>query len=667
MSVTTAYVAAWRHRELRRILTAWSAVMAAEWAYLTALLVIAFDHGGSMAVGLAGLARMGPAAVAAPFVAAFGDHFRRRDVLAVSAAARGFVLFVSALAILGGSGLGVLFALAAVDAAISTGIRPAQGALLPQLASDARQLAASNTLVSVMFIGGMMVGSLLGGYLCAAAAGAGVYSAAAGFFVGAAFLYARLPAGSKPRTHRRASDVWSGFRAASTKPSLAAVVGFTALQMLVRGISVPLFVLLAKDTMGSGGDNVGILLGALGAGGLLGTIVTAPLVRRGGGAGKTYGVALAGGGVFLALTPVSNLAWVVIAFIVVRGALLVAADAAGVTLIQRNADDAHRARVLGIMESLSNGMLALGSTVAPVLVMWLGLDAALVVSGLAIPVVALGSMWWFSKLDDAAADRERLVRLIAAQAAFATLGLAPLDMLAASARRRTFDPGTDIVEQGAPAMAYYAIVSGHVDVFVNGVRVASLGRGSGFGEVALLRDTTRTATVRSVSSVEVVEIDRANFVAAVAPDGPTGTALARLADLRVGTDPNRRPRPIEERPGVGDRENLRSMIGNVRGLEEASQEVVDTLVDTADLFVADGGELITRVGDRAEVIWILMQGEVEVDTASGTEQTLRSGAVIGDAAVADDCPLDTTASAAGTCRLAAIGAAAYGRALSAAH
>lgn len=662
--VMTAYADTWRHRDLRNILIAWSATMTAEWAYVTAMLVIAFDVGGTVAVGIGGLVRMGPAALAAPVVAVVGDRFRRRDVLAVSVAARCVVLLVSALAIAHGAGLGVIFGLAALDAVIGTGIRPAQGALLPQLTVDARQLAVSNTLVSAVFIGGIMAGSLLGGFLFAATSGAWVYVAGAALFAVATGGYSRLPAGSRARRQRRVSEVWAGFQAAASNPSLAAVVGFTALQMLVRGISVPLFVLVANEAMGKGAGNVGVVLAALGAGGLLGITATVPLVRRGGGAAMTYGAALVGGGVFLALTAASSVAVIVIATIVVRGAFLAAADAAGVTLIQRNADDSERVRVLGIMESLSNGMLAAGSTLAPVLVMWFGLHWALVASGLVIPVVALAAMRWFARLDVAAVDRERLVALIATQPAFNTLGLGPLDLLAGAARRKSFDPGAVIVEQGAPAMAYYVVVGGHVDVFVDDARVGSIGSGGGFGEVALLNDTTRTATVRAVSAVEVLQIDRAHFIAAIDPASAAADALTQLAELRLGTDPKRRPRPLREPPADADRERLRTMIRSVRGLETASPDILNSLVDDAGFYLADDGTLITRVGDRAESVWVLWEGEVELDSASGDERTLRAGAVFGEAAAADDCPLDATALARGVCRLAAIGAGAYREALS---
>lgn len=637
--------------------------MTAEWTYITAMLVIAFDVGGPVALGLAGLARMGPAALAAPFVASLGDRFRRRDVLAISSAVRCLVLLGSAAAIAGGAGLAVIFALAAVDAIVNTGIRPAQGALMPQLAGDPRQLAAANTFVSAMFIGGGMVGSLLGGFVSASAGGAAAYAVGAALFAVASTFYAGLPKGAKPRIRRRVTDVLTGFQTAFSKPNLAAVVGFTAFVMLIRGISVPLFVLVATESLEEGAGGVGVVLGALGAGGLLGIAITVPLVRRGGGAATTYCVALVGAGVFLALTAVSHLAVVVIAMILIRGAFLAAADAAGVTLIQRNADDTERVRVLGIMESLSNGFLAIGAAVTPGLVVWLGVDMALVVSGLAVPVFAIAGIGWFRKLDAAAADRERLVKLIAAQPTFTALGLGPLDMLAAGAQPKSFEAGEAIVEQGAPAMAYYVMVSGHVDVFVDDARLGAIGPRGGFGEVALLNDTTRTATVRAVTDVETLQIDRMRFLAAIDPSSQTAEALTQIAGLRLGTSASPRPRLQEREWTAADRERLRTMVRHVRGLEGVPADVLESLVDRAAAYGAESGSLVTRIGDRAEVVWLVWDGEVVTSAAADEEQKLGPGAVFGEAAAADDCPLDATTTAVGSCQLVAIGAAAYRQAV----
>src|SRR4029077_2964761 len=67
--------------DVRRAELAWGASVAAEWAHFVALGVFAYDHGGSTAVGIAGLLRLLPAAVIAPFASSLGDRFRRERFL----------------------------------------------------------------------------------------------------------------------------------------------------------------------------------------------------------------------------------------------------------------------------------------------------------------------------------------------------------------------------------------------------------------------------------------------------------------------------------------------------------------------------------------------------------------------------------------------------------
>jgi hypothetical protein len=77
--------AALRNENLRRVELAWGAANAAEWAHFVALGVFAYDEGGAVAVGVAGVVRMLPAALIAPFAASLGDRFRReRFLLAIA-------------------------------------------------------------------------------------------------------------------------------------------------------------------------------------------------------------------------------------------------------------------------------------------------------------------------------------------------------------------------------------------------------------------------------------------------------------------------------------------------------------------------------------------------------------------------------------------------------
>src|SRR5688500_3835059 len=80
-SAFSALGAAARNASIRRVQLAWGAAIAAEWAHFVALGVFAYEHGGATAVGVAGLVRLLPAALLAPFAATLGDRFRRDRLL----------------------------------------------------------------------------------------------------------------------------------------------------------------------------------------------------------------------------------------------------------------------------------------------------------------------------------------------------------------------------------------------------------------------------------------------------------------------------------------------------------------------------------------------------------------------------------------------------------
>src|SRR5438876_6944482 len=101
-----------RNGNLRRVELAWGASIAAEWAHFVALGVFAYHAGGTSAVGIAGLARMLPAALLAPLASSLGDRFRRERFLLAIALAGCCALGGSALAFFAGRSEPLVFALA---------------------------------------------------------------------------------------------------------------------------------------------------------------------------------------------------------------------------------------------------------------------------------------------------------------------------------------------------------------------------------------------------------------------------------------------------------------------------------------------------------------------------------------------------------------------------
>src|SRR5215470_4962203 len=161
----TTLRAALRNPGIRRVELAWGAAIAAEWAHFVALGVFAYGAGGTSAVGVAGLARLLPAALVAPFASTLGDRFRRERFMTGTAAVGALALGASALVFFTSKSEWLIFALAAVIGVSSTLFRPALQAILPSLARTPEELIAANGATSTIESLGTLLGPLLAGAL----------------------------------------------------------------------------------------------------------------------------------------------------------------------------------------------------------------------------------------------------------------------------------------------------------------------------------------------------------------------------------------------------------------------------------------------------------------------------------------------------------------------
>ena len=390
--VLAALGAAVRNPDVRRVQLAWGAAIAAEWAHFVALGVYAFEEGGAAAVGIAGLIRLAPAAILAPFAASLGDRVPRERFLFVLTLVASIALSCSAVAAFADVAVGV-YAFAAVFGIATTLIRPTLQALLPSLARSPEELIASNGATSTIEGLGTLVGPLLAGLLVS------VSEAGLVFMVGAAALVvAALPL-SRVRVEGRvelliAADEGSvrrllvaGLQAIAGTPRVRLVAGLILAQTFVRGCLNVLIVVVAFDVLDAGGEAVGYMTAAIGVGGLVGAVGAMGLQGR--RLAVPFGVALVFWGVPIALiAPKPGLVAAVILLAIV-GAANSVEDVAGFTLLQRIVPDEILTRVLGVVWSMAMGGVAVGSIVAPLLVEGIGARAAFVAVGAILPLLTL--------------------------------------------------------------------------------------------------------------------------------------------------------------------------------------------------------------------------------------------------------------------------------------
>jgi MFS family permease len=531
-----AFADVFRNPSLRRIELALVGSVTGEWAYAIALAVFAFDRGGAAAVGLVGLIRFVPAAIAAPFAALLGDRYSRSRVMVLSDVVRAVATAgAGAIAIADGPAAGV-YVLAALVSVVSTAFRPAQAAILPSLARTAEELTAANVASTTIESIGSFVGPALGGLLLALVGPEPVLAACAAAFVWSAVLV--LGVGGDEEQPERAptgivGEALAGFSAIARQARLRVVVGLYAAQTLVAGALNVLVVVAALDLLGFGKSGPGLLNSAVGVGGLVGAAAALALVGRRKLAGD-FGLGLVLWGVPIALIGVWPSEAAALALLAAVGVGNTLVDVAALTLLQRSAPDEVLARVFGVIESLLVGAIGLGAILAPALVSALGIRGALIATGAVLPALTVLAWPRLGRIDAETAVPERELELLASLPLFAPLPMATLEHLARSAQRMRVAAGTEVVREGEPGDRFFVVDSGEVGVTAKGKELPALGPGGHFGEIALLRPVPRTATVVARTDSELLALERDEFVAAVTGHPESHEAADAVIGARLG-------------------------------------------------------------------------------------------------------------------------------------
>jgi MFS family permease len=529
-----------RNESLRRIEFAWAASILGTWAYGIAVVVYAYEQGGATAVGVVGLARWVAAAVASPFAALLGDRYDRRWVMVASDLARAVLIAGAALAAFTGAPAIVIYVIAGLVGIAATAFRPAEAALVPSLARTPEELTAANVAASTIESVGIFGGPAIGGLLLATTGTGVVFLVTAGALLWSAFLVAgiRPAVEAKEKVEHEAvsvrDELLAGFRTIARERKLRLLVGLFSAQTFVDGMLNVLIVVIALKLLDSGQAGVGFLNSAVGIGGLLGALAAAALVGRGRQAAD-FGLGIFIWGVPIALVAVwPNQAFVLVLLAVVGiGNTIV--DVSGMTLLQRAAPDEVLARVFGVLESLLLLTVGLGAAVAPLLLNWLGTRGALIVAGTLLPLVVIPAWPRLNAIDRAADVPVERLELLRANSIFAPLPESTLEQLAVALEEVRAPAGEEIVRQGEPGDRFYLIRNGTLDVYIDGKLVQSLEPGESFGEIALLRDVPRTATVKARTEVVLDALDRRHFLAAVTGFGPSLSAAEGVIGMRLGT------------------------------------------------------------------------------------------------------------------------------------
>ena len=545
-----AITSVFRSSALRRLNLALVGSVIGDWAFSVALSVYAYQNGGATALGVIGVVRYLTMAVLAPILSVLADRLDRRRLM-ISADLIRVALVVAASAIVLADGPAIpVYALSVLVGVVGLAFRPAQAALLPSLAKNPSELTAANVASSTINSIGFFVGPMIAGLLLAVADIGAVFAFDALTFLWSAVMVfgVRLVAAvdnptDAPDENVDGADatadapvglfagVGDGYRAIFGNRDLRLIVALYVAQTIVAGCSVVYEVAIALELLEMSESGVGVLNAALGVGGLLGGVIALVLSQRG-KLSRDFGIGVALWAAPLLLVaayPTIPTALVAMALIGVGNSMV---DVNAETIVQRLVPNEVLGRVFGALDSAAIAGMAIGAALMPVMIATIGLRSGLVVIGVGITVMVVLGIPALRRVDRTALAPEGL-ELLRGVPMLAVLPEHVIERLARISERVTIRGGTTVFHAGDHGDRFYVIESGHVRVSKAGQPVADIGTGDSFGEIALLRDVPRTATVEAVTDVVARAIERHHFLPAVTGHADA-SEQAELVVVRYG-------------------------------------------------------------------------------------------------------------------------------------
>ncbi|WP_148288695.1 MFS transporter [Ilumatobacter nonamiensis] len=531
----------WRHTRWRWLLGSTVVSLAGDFLYWVAIAVYFTEHDdATFWIAASLIARLLPYVVLSPFGGAVADRFDRRASLVLLDVVRGGLFVVMAVIVaVDGSPAFVLGVLVLISAAGAI-YRPARVAAIPQLVPE-NDIAAANAGEEGLAQLSWFVGPALGAVLVTVLDPSIVLVINAATFVVSALMVARIGnvgGGTANSTESGGSvssllaDVRAGGRLIAGNRGLCGLSVMTTAASLAFGAEQVLYVSVAADRLDLGAEGIGYLLAAMGVGGL----IAAPIAARVGNSAHAGGWLLGSGllvSLPLVLIAFTDLTPVVLGLAAVEGGAAIVFEVVALTLLQRAVAESMMGRVYSVFDAVGALGQTVGSAGAPVLVSIAGLTFAMQVSGvvaIVMMVVLAPAVLALARTTDQSRRRHRSVATWLGQIPeLASFEPIELERLARSSGDRSVAAGEDVIREGDAPDKLYVVRSGALLVVTTqqsaGTPPPELGPHDVFGEIGLLRNTSRTATVTAVTAAEVLEIDGAVFTSIATPSADATAPL----------------------------------------------------------------------------------------------------------------------------------------------
>ena len=216
------------------------------------------------------------------------------------------------------------------------------------------------------------------------------------------------------------------------------------------------------------------------------------------------------------------------------------ADVNGRVMLQRLIPDKQLSRAFGVLESLYMAGEGVGRS-SPRSSWWRSAPGGRCWSpGVLLPATALLGRRAFVALDVGVRIPSEEMALLRSTRIFAPLPTPMLERLARNLIPISVPVGSAVITQGEAGDRFYAIIQGTLEVLVDGRQLTTLGPGGSFGEIALIRDVPRTATVVATTETRLLALDRDEFLRAIVGHEDTSDAAHGLATERLDELESRR-------------------------------------------------------------------------------------------------------------------------------
>jgi len=496
---------------------------------------------------LAVVARLAPRALLSLPAGSLVDRSNLRSLVVVVELLRACVMIALAVVVALDGSAWPMLALVAVSYTVGAPTRPALSAIVPVVAGE-RHLAGANAVLSTIRQIMTFVGPLLG-------VGVAAWSPSAGFALNALTLAASglliatvrdVPGrsrGLRPsrRQHVRLGPLAAfldGIGAVRAISALAPLVALIGVMYFVRGAEMVLHVYVVRDQLGVDVERVGLLSGAVG----LGALVAMPIASRAADSASPVRPIVFS----LAATAIPTAALAAVtttlgasAVLVVVGVGMVVFEVVIVVMVQRITPPSSLGRVFGAINGASNTGKLVGALAAPAMIAALGVDGALITVAWVVAIVGALAIWPLVTIGRVAAVRQRefapRVAALSGLAIFEGASRPSLERIATALVEEQIPVDTVVVRRGEPADDLFISRSGALAVSRDGLQVGVIGPDDWFGEIGLLEQRPRTATVTTSEPTTVWRIPGTVFLDALDDAGAAPSALVDAMADRLAT------------------------------------------------------------------------------------------------------------------------------------